>query len=52
MNVVIPAGEICAGTLQIEPVHDPGQLLSYIIRRLQGAVVAEVVIAPLGVLMV
>lgn len=51
-NVIISAGEISAGTLQIEAVHDASELLAHVVCTLQGAVIAEVVIAPLRVLMI
>ena len=52
MYVVVSAGEVGGGALEVEPVHDAGQLLSHVVRGLEGAVVDEVIIAPLGVLVV
>ena len=50
IQVVIFACEVCAGPLEIEPVHDPAELLPHIVCWLEGSVVDEVVITPLGVL--
>lgn len=49
VEVVVPTGKVSAGAAEVEPVHDPGQLLSHIVRALQRPVVDKVVIAPLGV---
>ena len=48
VDVVVSAVELSAPPRQIEAVHDPGQLLPYVVRRHQRAVVDKVVIAPLG----
>ena len=50
VHVVVFAGEVCAGSLQVESVHDSAQLLSDVVRGLEGSVVDEVVVAPLRVL--
>lgn len=52
VDVVVARRELCAGTPQVEAFHDADQLLAYVVRRLEGAEVDEVVVAPLGVFMV
>lgn len=52
VNVVVSAVELGAPPRQVEAVHDPGQLLPYVVRRHQRAVVDEIVVAPLGGLVV
>lgn len=32
VDVVVPAGELCAPAGQVEAVHDPGQLLPHVVR--------------------
>lgn len=50
VDVVVSGIEIGRGPLQIEPIHDPGQLLPHVVRRFERAVIHEVVVAPLHVL--
>ena len=52
VEIIVAAGEVCAAAFQVEAVHDAGQLLAHVVRTLQGPEVDEVVIAPLGVLLV
>lgn len=52
VNVVVPAAELGAPPRQVEAIHDPGQLLANVVCRHQRAVVDEIVIAPLGGLVV
>lgn len=52
VDVIIPAGKLCATPRQTEAVHDPGQLLTYVISRHQRAVVDKIVITPLVSFMV
>ena len=35
VQVVILAGEVRAGSLQVEPVHDPTELLSHVVGRFE-----------------
>ena len=35
VQVVILAGEVRAGSLQVEPVHDPTELLPHVVGRFQ-----------------
>ena len=50
VDVVVPGGEVGGAARHVEAVHDPGQLLPHVVGRLEGAVVDEVVVAPVGVL--
>lgn len=50
VQVVVLAGELGTRPSQGETIHDPGQLVSYIVRGLEGAVAYKVVVAPLSVL--
>lgn len=52
VDVIITTCKICARPSKIKPVHNPGQLRSDIICTLEGSVVDEVVVTPLGILMV
>lgn len=52
VNVIVFAVEVGAGFLQVEPLHDSGQLLADVVARLQRAIVDEVVVAPVGLLQV
>ena len=49
VDIVVLGGKICGGSLQVEPVHNPAKLLTHVVRGLEGAVVHEVVVAPLGI---
>jgi len=48
VDVIVSAGELCALSRQVESVHDPRQLLPYIVSRHQRAVVDKVIVAPLS----
>ena len=50
VDVVVPGGEVGGAARHVEAVHDPGQLLAHVVGGLEGAVVDEVVVAPVGVL--
>ena len=52
VDVVVAAGEVGAGSAQVEAVHDARQLLPYVVRAFQGTEVDEVVVTPLRILMV
>ena len=39
VHVVVLAGEVSAGPLEVEPVHDSAQLLSHVISGLERSVV-------------
>lgn len=52
VDVVVSAAELGAPPRQVEALHDPGQLLPHVVRRHQRAVVDEIVVAPLGGLVV
>ena len=47
VQVVVLATEVGGSPLDIEPLHDPGELLAYVVCRHERAVVEEVVVAPL-----
>ena len=52
VDVVVTTRELGAGPAQVEPVHDPRKLLSYIVSALHRPVVDEVVVAPLRVFLI
>ena len=52
VDVVLSAAEVRAGSLEVEAIHDARQLLPHVVGRFEGAVVAEVVVAPLRVLVI
>lgn len=52
VNVVVFGSEFRRRSFQIEPVHDSRELLPHVVAALQGTVVDEIVVAPLGVFLV
>jgi hypothetical protein len=52
VDIVVAAGEFGAGALQVETVHDSGQLGSNAVGALQRTVVYKVLVAPRRVLVV
>lgn len=52
VHIIIATVEVCAASCKVESVHDSGQLLSYIVCRLEWSLLNEVVITPLDIFMV
>lgn len=48
VEVIVSVAEVRAPPRQVEPVHDPRQLLPNVVRRHQRAVVDKVIVAPLS----
>lgn len=50
--IIITTVEVSATSSKIEPVHDPGKLLSHIISRFERTMLDEVIITPLSIFMI